>query len=271
MTIAQVLPILLAIFIISTIYASVGQAGASGFIAVMALFGLAATVIKPTALILNVLVSLVVMWQFRRAGFLSWKKLWPFAITSVPLAFIGGYVTLASNIFNGVLGSLLLIASLPLLLRHPQPEQGSTPPSIPLALLTGSVIGLLSGLTGMGGGILLAPMLIYCRWYDARTIAGISGAFIFLNSIVALLGLFFAGQRLPMHWVLYALAAVSGGFIGARLGSRYISVPVIHRLLGAILLLGYLTPKTKHVTKRSLRGATTGSYITRLYGRCSCQ
>jgi uncharacterized membrane protein YfcA len=240
MSIAHILPIFLAIFIISTIYASVGQAGASGFIAIMVLFDLAATTIKPTALILNVLVSLVVMWQFRRAGFLSWKKLWPFAITSMPSAFIGGYVTLASNLFNGVLGSLLVIASISLLLRRPQPEQATVAPSVPWVLLTGGVIGLLSGLTGMGGGILLAPMLIYCRWYDTRTIAGISGAFIFLNSIVALLGLFWAGQSLPMHWGLYALAAVSGGFIGAQLGSRSIPVPIIHRLLGAILLLGGL-------------------------------
>jgi len=238
MNITQAIPICFALFIVSTIYASVGQAGASGFIAVMALFGIAAAGIKPTALVLNVLVSTVVMWRFQRAGFLSWEKLWPFAIASTPAAFIGGYLALPPTLFNGALGALLIVASMPLLMRPQQSEHSTASPSVALAFLAGGLIGLLSGLTGMGGGILLAPLLIYCRWYDTRTTAGISGAFIFLNSVVALLGHLSTGRGMPTHWVLYALATVLGGFIGAQLGSRHLPVSVIHRLLGAILLLG---------------------------------
>src|ERR1035437_9784797 len=132
----------------------------------MALFGIATESIKPTALVLNVLVSSVVIWQFWRAGFLSWQKLGPFAIASVPAAFVGGYLTLPITIFNEVLGTLLLIASVPLLLRIPLLKQDTSPPSVPTACFAGGVIGLLSGLTGMGGGVLLAPLLICCRWYD---------------------------------------------------------------------------------------------------------
>lgn len=233
----QALPLCLALALISSIYASVGQAGASGFIAVMALFGIAAGSIKPMALLLNVLVSAVVMWRFWRAGFLSWQRLWPFAVSSAPAAFIGGYLSLPVVIFNAVLGTLLLIASIPLLLRRSRLEQGFTPPSLPWACLAGGVIGFLSGLTGMGGGILLAPLLIYCRWSDTQTAAGISAAFILLNSVIALAGFCSAGNSLPTEWFFYALAAVSGGAIGAQLGSRHLPVPVIHRLLGTILFL----------------------------------
>jgi uncharacterized membrane protein YfcA len=144
------------------------------------------------------------------------------------------------TLFNVLLGTLLVIASAPLLLRRSLHEHETVPRPTLWAYVAGGVIGLLSGLTGMGGGVLLAPLLIYSRWSDTRTATGLSAAFIFLNSVVALLGHWSAGNGLPTHWMLYALGAVLGGAMGAHLGSRYFSVLVIRRLLGLILLAGGL-------------------------------
>lgn len=231
------LVICVALFLIATLYACVGQAGASGFIAVMALFGLAPGMIKPTALALNVLVSLVVTLRFVKAGHGSWSVLWPFAVTSVPAAFVGGYLSLPATTFNLVLGVLLVIASWPFLFRRKGPEPETVPPPPPLAMAAGAAIGLLSGLTGMGGGVLLAPVLIHCGWCGTRAAAGVSSGFILLNSVVALAGYWSAGHALPAQLPLYAVAAVLGGAFGAQLGARHLSVPAIHRLLGVVLLV----------------------------------
>lgn len=225
---------------ISILYGSVGQAGASGTIAAMALFGFPAATIKSTSLVLNVLVSVVVSQRFVRAGHVSWRLLAPFDLASVPLAFLGGFLTLPTPLFNRLLGSLLLVAALPLFLRRDRPELSVTPPRFPQALLAGGAIGLLSGLTGMGGGVLIAPLLIHRRWARPQTAAGLSSVFILINSAAALLGHLGASTDLPPHLPLLAVIAIGGGALGAQLGSVHLSATAIRRLLGSVLVLASL-------------------------------
>lgn len=224
------------LILVALLYASVGLSGASGFVAVMALFGLPPETIKPLALLLNVLVSLLVSLRFARAGHFSWPVLRPFLVLGIPAAFAGGYLTLPESIFDPLLGLLLLGASLPLLLR---PEV-TTAPLRPLlrlpAMLTGGLIGLVSGMTGMGGGVLLAPVLLHFRWARAKTTAAVSAVFILANSLAALWGHSFVTGRMPSQWPWFALAALTGGYLGAHLGSHTFSADTIRRLLGLILV-----------------------------------
>ncbi len=237
LTTSALLIFCLSLALIAMLYGSVGQAGASGFVALLALFSFAPDIIKPTALVLNVLVSSVVALRFARSGHFSWPLLRPFLIASMPAALVGGYLTLPPGVFNTLLGILLLVAGAPFFLRKvPTPTKVVSPPLI-LALLAGGVIGLVSGLTGMGGGVLLAPLLIYCQWAKAQATAAASAVFILLNSIMALLGHLSVVDQLPPHLAWFALAAVIGGVIGARLGSSYLSAATIHRILGGTLLI----------------------------------
>lgn len=225
------------LFTVSVLYSCVGQAGASGYIAAMAMFGFAPETIKPTALILNILVSAVVSLRFYRAGYFSWRLFWPLALASVPAALLGGYIALPPRAFNDLLGAVLLIAAFPFIFGSASTDHRVAPPPFPLALLAGSCVGLLSGLTGVGGGVLVTPLLLRCRWAHAKPAAAVSAVFILVNSIAALIGHLGAARSLPSGIVLYALAAVLGGWVGARLGSVHLSPSTICRVLGAVLLV----------------------------------
>lgn len=226
----------LSLMLIAILYGSVGLSGASGFVALMALYDLPADTIKPLALLLNVLVSAMVSFRFYRAGHFSWPLLWPFLILGVPAAFAGGYATLPEQVFNPLLALMLWAASFPLLFR-PDIKPGSAhPPPYSFAIVIGGLIGLASGLTGMGGGVLLAPVMLHCRWATATQTAAVSGMFIFFNSVAALLGHSLNAEQLPVQWPWFALAAVLGGFMGSHLGSRVFSPNTIRRLLGIILI-----------------------------------
>lgn len=229
-----------AFFVISILYACVGQAGASGYIAAMALFGFAPAAIKPTALALNVLVSAVVSLRFYRAGYFSWRLFWPFAVASVPPALLGGYFTLPPRVFDCLLGAVLLVAAVPFLVRRESPEYSISMPSLPMAFLAGSSVGLLAGLTGIGGGVLITPLLLYCRWAQAKPAAAVSAVFIFVNSVAALTGHLGATHSLPSGLPFFALAAVLGGVVGAQLGSVHLPASAIYRILGAVLLIAGL-------------------------------
>ena len=152
----ELAPLIVAVAAVAFLYSTVGHAGASGYIAVMSLFGIAATTIRPTALALNILVSLLTTWQFWRAGHFSWRLFWPFAALAVPFAFVGGYVSLPTHIFKVLVGVVLLLSALRLLVR-PSADDVSREPSKPVALTVGGALGLLAGLTGTGGGIFLTP------------------------------------------------------------------------------------------------------------------
>jgi uncharacterized membrane protein YfcA len=222
--------------LIALLYASVGQAGASGYIAVMALLGFSPESIKPTALILNMLVSLLVTWRFMRVGRVDWDLFWPFALAAVPMALLGGLLTLPLLWFDRLLGSLLLIAGIPFFLKKPN-VTSFKPPRIEVALVVGCVIGMLSGLTGVGGGVLITPLLIYCRWADVKTAAAISAPFIFLNSLAALAGHWGSTSQLPENVWEFAMIALLGALIGSHLGTNWLPTNAVQKILGGILLI----------------------------------
>ena len=225
-----------AIVIVAFLYSSVGHAGASGYIAAMTLFGLAPSVIKPTALVLNILVACLSSWQFWKAGHFSWKLFWPFAILSVPLAFLGGYLDLPTHIFKIVIGIVLLYSAVRFLIQ-PKPDEEPNEPSKPVAMSVGAGLGFLSGLTGVGGGIFLTPILIFMRWARTKTASAISALFILVNSVSGLLGNITSTKALPAFALPLALSAVGGGAFGSYLGSRKLSPTAIKRFLGIVLLI----------------------------------
>jgi uncharacterized protein len=226
----------LAIALVAFLYSSVGHAGASGYIATMTLAGFAATLIKPTALVLNIMVACIGTFQFWRAGHFSWSLFWPFALLSVPAAFVGGYLHLPAAIFNPLLGAVLLFSAVRLLSRRSDPPE-VTVPALPTALSVGAGIGLLSGLTGTGGGIFLTPLLLFRRWAHTRPAAAISALFILLNSIAGLVGYFSSGQPIPSFAWTLAVAAVAGGTLGSHLGSQRFPVRTVSLLLAAVLVI----------------------------------
>jgi uncharacterized protein len=227
------------IFAVAAMYSSVGHAGASGYIAVMSLLSLAPAVIKPTALSLNILVASIATWQFVRAGHFSWPVFWPFALLAVPFAFLGGYIELPTQAFKVVVGIVLLYSAA----RFAVParaEKPATPAPLLPALAIGAGIGLLSGLTGTGGGIFLTPLLLLMGWARAKTAAATSALFILLNSAAGLLGNFSSTKSLPDYLVPLLVAAALGGWIGSRLGSRHMTPVAIKQLLAAVLLVAGL-------------------------------
>jgi len=227
-----------AVFFVALLYSSVGHAGASGYIAVMSLAGLAPAVIRPTALLLNVLVASIAMVQFWRAGRFSWPLFWPFALAAVPMAFVGGASTLPTRVFQITVGAVLLLSAA-WLLRKPRGDAEPVAPRRPLALGAGAGIGLLAGLTGTGGGIFLTPLLLLRRWARAQTAAGVTAPFVLVNSLAGLAGNLSATTRdLPGLALPLAVAVALGGFLGSSLGSRRLPHVAIERLLALVLVIG---------------------------------
>lgn len=232
------LALTLLIFVAALLYSSVGHAGASGYLAAMALFGLAPDVMKPTALVLNLVVATVGTIRFARAGHFDWKLFWPFAVLSVPMAFLGGKMTLPTHTYKIILGGVLLFAAWRLMVKPAVQASGeSRPLNKPHAVSFGAGIGFLSGLTGVGGGIFLSPLLLFLGWADVKKTAGVSVAFILVNSAAGLLGHLASVKSIPPEIVWWSPAALLGGIIGAELGSRHLAPVVMRRLLAVVLVL----------------------------------
>ena len=233
--------IALLFFVAAMLYASVGHAGASGYIAVMALFGLAPAVMKPTALALNILVAIVATVKFYRAGRFSFELFWPFAILSIPAAFIGGALTLPAKAYDAVVGVVLLYAAT-WMFRSSRTVARVLIHSPPIwaALAWGVVIGVLSGLTGVGGGIFLSPLILMMGWAETRATSGVAAAFILVNSVAGLLGHLSSVANLPPAIPFWAVAVVAGGWIGAEYGSKRLAPPVLRQLLSAVLIIAGL-------------------------------
>lgn len=224
------------VFIVAFLYSSVGHAGASGYIAVMSLLGITPLEIKPIALILNIFVASIASWQFHRAGHFTWRLFWPFSILSIPLALIGGYVNLPTYWFKVLVGTILLFSAVYLLIRPPD-ETAVTAPNRPTTMVIGAFLGLLSGLTGTGGGIFLTPLLIFMRWARVKTAGAVSALFILVNSVAGLTGNVAATKKLPgFAWVL-VVAVLAGGSCGAYLGSRRFSPGIVKRMLAIVLVI----------------------------------
>jgi hypothetical protein len=225
------------IFAIAVLYSSVGHAGASGYIAWMSLLSLAPAVIRPTALALNILVASIATWQFTRAGHFSWRLFWPFVALAMPAAFVGGYVTLPTAAFKLLLGFALLCAAGHFAFSAGQTDRPTSPPPLPAALAVGAGIGLLSGLTGTGGGIFLTPLLLVMGWAATRQAAAVSAPFVLVNSVFGLIGIVTGSAAFPAYIVPLLAAAGLGGVLGSHLGSRSFRSTGLKRFLAAVLLI----------------------------------
>ena len=236
MTPEQLPYLTLAILLVAFLYSCVGHAGASGYIAVMTLFSLAPTDIKPTALMLNILVASIGTWQFWRAGHFSWKLFWPFAVLAIPMAFVGGYLNLPTHVFKMLVGVVLLVSAARFLFK-PSDDSVKSEPKRAVAISLGAGLGLLSGLTGTGGGIFLTPLLLSKHWATAKNAAAVSALFILVNSISGLLGNISSTQRFPSFGIALAIAAITGGTAGSYFGSRKFDHTLIKRLLALVLII----------------------------------
>jgi hypothetical protein len=237
MSVAQTIEIAALIFVAALVYSSVGHAGASGYLAVMALFALPQTVMRPTALVLNILVAAIGTFQFFRAGHFRWSLFWPFAIGSIPLAFIGGRIRLDDATYNRVLGAALWFAAYRIARgsRADAGDKARRPMSLPFAVAIGPAVGLVSGLVGVGGGIFLSPVILLMGWAGMRQTAATSAAFILVNSIAGLAGQYAAAAKVPTAAIPWAIAAVVGGLLGSSLGSRRLPVRGLRMLLATVL------------------------------------
>lgn len=228
--------LLILIALAALLYSSVGHGGASGYLAVMALLGVAPATMKPAALVMNIFVAGLVAWRLYRAGYFNARLFWPFALGSIPFAFAGGLLTLPANFYRYLVGVALLLAALRLLVET-RDQQPQSVPSLAPAVGIGAGLGFVSGLTGVGGGIFLSPLLLFLRWADMRHTAALSAAFILLNSIAGLAGHLAAGAGIPSGLQWMVLAALAGGMIGAELAVRRLAPIKLRRLLGVVLVI----------------------------------
>ena len=227
-------------FAIALLYSTVGHAGASGYLAAMALLSFTPTVMKPTALALNIIVALVTTIRFAKAGYFSWRLFWPFALASVPTAYLGGGMQVDATVYKILVGIALVFAAFHLILRTrgaSEGPEGTAYPGIGASLAVGAGLGFLSGLTGVGGGIFLSPVLIILQWAGLRRTAAVAAAFILLNSISGLAGYLQKGGAFPDHLAFWSVAVVVGGYIGSTLGATKFNSPVLRVLLGVMLVL----------------------------------
>ena len=218
------------------LYSSVGHGGASGYLAAMALFGVSAPFMKPAALAMNIVVAGLVFARLWRAGFFNARLFWPFALGSVPLAFLGGAIQLHERAYQYLVAVALLVAAWRLLLTSHEPPTREAPRS-GVALPVGAGLGFVSGLTGVGGGIFLSPLLLFLRWANMRTTAAISAAFILVNSVAGLAGLITTGVSLPRGLPWMMLAALGGAIVGSELAVRRLAPVRLRQLLGVVLVI----------------------------------
>ena len=233
---AELLALLAFVALAATLYSSVGHGGASGYLAAMALFGLAPVFMKPAALSMNIAVAGLVFYRLWRAGHFDVRLFWPFALGSVPLAFVGGALTLPGGIYKILVAVTLLVAASRLLWKT-QDHDASSTPNIWIALLCGAGLGFLSGLTGVGGGIFLSPLLLLLRWANMRTTAAVSVAFILVNSIAGLAGHATVAVAWPAQLPVLMLAALAGAAIGSELAVRRLAPVTLRRVLGVVLVI----------------------------------
>lgn len=225
----------LAIGLAAFLYSAVGHGGASAYLAVLALAGASAAVMRPTALLLNILVAGIGVVQFARAGHLHWSVVWPFLVTAIPMAYLGGSVALPEAFYRPLIGLVLCLAAVRFVVTLNTEDTTRVAPPRAAALGVGAVLGLLAGLTGVGGGIFLSPLMLFLGWGDLRTTAATSAVFITANSIAGLGGFLAAGGTLPDTAWTWLIAAAVGGFAGSTLGSAHFGRSALRVLLAAVL------------------------------------
>ncbi len=225
------------LFCVAFLYAAVGHGGASGYLALMALYGVAPEEMKPTALMLNLFVSLTSFIQYYRGGYFSKKLFIPIAAASVPMAFLGGMITVEENIYKRILGLLLLFPVIRFFFFKNVNDDDLKSHNTTVAAVTGGVVGLLSGMIGIGGGIILSPILLLLQWTNQKQTAAISAAFIFVNSVAGLGGMLTQGISFTANMMMYIIVAFCGGMLGAYLGSKKFNQNILKYVLATVLLM----------------------------------
>jgi uncharacterized membrane protein YfcA len=230
--------LVLLLAIMAFLYASVGHGGASGYLAVMALFAIAPPLMKQTALLLNLGVSLMSFIAFYRQGYFKWTLFWPFALGSIPAAFLGARIPLTDSTYKQILGACLFLAVIRMVISLKEGPRRSLP--VVIGVITGAAIGLLSGMIGIGGGIILSPLLLLLRWASLKEAAAVSALFIFVNSVSGLAGL---KTWIPLdqsQMVYWLAASLVGGFLGARWGAAIASNTKVKWILALVLVIASL-------------------------------
>ena len=230
----------LAFFAVALLYSSVGHAGATGYLALMALAGLAPEVMRPTALVLNLAVASIAVVRFARAGQLPWRLLPLLLATSVPAAFFAGSLNIPDQIYRPLLAVVLIVAAIRLTAyaqSDASTERATRTLGGPTSLMVGGAIGLLAGATGTGGGVFLTPLVIARRWASTRAAAGLSAGFILANTLAGIAAKPAALTLLPNSLPLALLCAAVGGLLGSELGSRRVNLTTLRRLLAAVMAI----------------------------------
>jgi uncharacterized membrane protein YfcA len=221
--------------VVSLLYATVGQAGGTAFLALMAFASFPPGEMRPTALLLNIVAATYSTWLFNRGSHIDWAKLRPLLIASLPPTLVGASIVLNEDIYHTVTGIVLLVAAAVLMIGRTDSDTPDRTTPLWAAISVGAVIGFISGLTGVGGGVFLAPILIGMRWASPKQTAALSAPFILGNSTVGLVGALHAGQTpSPQTW-LYALGALAGAIVGTRIGLRWFSQAATRYILAAVL------------------------------------
>ena len=227
----------LLLFFVAFLYASVGHGGASGYLALMALYGIAPQEMKPTALALNLFVSMTSFIQYYRGHFFKKKLFITVALASIPLAFLGGTISLDAHLYKRVLGALLIFPILRFFFFRSPDDSELKPFHTIGASAIGGVVGLLSGMIGIGGGIILSPILILLKWTNQKQTAAISAAFIFVNSVSGLGGMLTQGISFTSNMWLYVAVAFTGGLAGSYLGSKKLNQEALKYVLVTVLVM----------------------------------
>lgn len=226
--------------IVSFLYASVGHGGASGYLALMALFSFAPETMKPTALILNLFVAGISFFYYYKGGHFNKNLFIPFAIASIPLAFLGGTIEIDASIYKKILAILLVFAILKMLNVFGSEKEDIKKVKLWQGLVVGGIIGFFSGLIGIGGGIILTPIILLLHWGNMKEAAAVSALFIWVNSAAGLVGQISSGVRIEIETFVLVLVALVGGVLGGYFGSKKINNKKLRYILAFVLLIACL-------------------------------
>lgn len=225
------------LLVVAFLYAAVGHGGASGYIAVLSIFNIAMPVYKPVVLVLNIIIAGIAFVQFYRAGYFRWALAWPFLLTSIPAAFIGSQFTTSEPVYKLVLGLALIFPIIRLLGNSPKEKDQTKPLVLPVAVIFGAVIGLISGFLNIGGGIFLSPVIILLAYGNTKDAAAVSSLFIVCNSLAGLAAAGVSASSFTSTTVTWIIAAVVGGIAGAYLGSHKFKLVTVRYILSAVLCI----------------------------------
>lgn len=228
------------LFLVAFLYSSVGHGGASGYLALMALFSYAPETMRPTALLLNIFVATTGFIQYYRGGHFRWRLFWPFAVSSIPAAFVGGLIVMDAHLYKIILGILLLFSVVRLGGLKFDDNAQLKKQGLLISVLIGAAIGILSGMIGIGGGIILSPLILLLHWGNMKQTAAVSALFILVNSISGMAGIVTKGVHFSHGMVWMIVIAFLGGLLGSYLGSMKVGSVLLRRTLALVLLVAAL-------------------------------